>query len=110
MSQTHEVELPDPKSIVSTELECDIQPGALRQRYSVQWRQLLQNDTFHILNEDSFNLTLSVNSGVNGSQYQCEVTIDHDGQGVTMSYEGRIIILIAEFEGKILLQSTIVSL
>ena len=37
--QVYEVEIPD--SVVPTELQCDIQPGALRQRYSVQWRQIL---------------------------------------------------------------------
>ena len=35
-SRSHEVELPDADSVVPTELQCDIQPGALRQRYSVQ--------------------------------------------------------------------------
>ena len=95
MSQKHEVELPDETSIVSTVLVCDIQPGALVQRYSVQWKQLLQTDTSHIINVVSFNLSLSVNSSMNGSQYQCEVTIDHDGRGVSGMYEGRTKILIS---------------
>lgn len=93
MSQKHEVELPNDNSIVSTVLVCDIQPGALIQRYSVQWKQLLQDDTSHIINVDSFNLSLSVNSSLNGSQYRCEVTIDHNG-AVSRTYEGRTKILI----------------
>ena len=62
---THEVELPDDDSSVSTELQCDIQPGALRQRYSVQWIQFF--NTFHInIAGGMFNLTLIVTIG---SQY-----------------------------------------
>ena len=70
--ETHIVELPDENSIVSAELECDIQPGALRERCSVQWKQLQHTDTFY---NNSFHVSLI---SVNGSQYQCEVTIDHD--------------------------------
>ena len=73
------MELPDDDSVVSTELQCDIQPGALRQRYSVQWKQILNESSYIIANEGMFNLTLNVSSSLNGSQYQCEVTIDHDG-------------------------------
>ena len=93
LSQTYEVELPDANTIVSTELECDIQPGALRQRYSVQWK-VQYNDTFMIINKNSFNLSLSIDSSLNGSQYRCEVTIDHDGERVNRTYEGRTIIII----------------
>ena len=91
--QIHDVQLLDADSIVSTVLECDIQPGALRQSYSVLWKQLQHNETSHIINDNGFNLTLSVNYSVDGSQYQCEVTIDHDGEGVSMTYEGRTIII-----------------
>ena len=41
----HPVELPDDDSTVFTVLQCDIQPGALRQRYSVQWENTHQNIT-----------------------------------------------------------------
>ena len=88
------MELPDADSTVSTELECDIQPGALTQRYSVQWKQLQHNDTFYIIDDECYNLSLSVNSSANGSQYQCEVTIDHDGEGVNMTYDGSTITII----------------
>ena len=92
MSQIHEVELPYADSTVSTELECDIQPGALTQRYSVQWKQLQHNDTFYIIDDEQYNFSLNVNSSANGSQYQCEVTIDHDGEEVNMTYDGSTII------------------
>ena len=88
LSQIQGVELADENSIVPTELVCDIQPGALRQRYSVQWRQTLLHSSSHIINNDSFILTLDIESSVNGSQYQCEVTIDHNGEGVSMTYQG----------------------
>ena len=84
---------------MSTELDCDIQPGALRQRYTVQWKQILQQNTSYIINDESFNLTLSVNSSVNGSQYQCEVTINHDGEGVNMTYKGRTVTIILTMRG-----------
>ena len=99
-SVTHEVELPDDDSIVSTGLQCDIQPGAMRQRYSVQWIQVF-NIGFTIISVDMFNLTLSVNSRspTSGSRYQCYVTIDHDGNGTTVTYEGRLNIVVIMLKG-----------
>ena len=95
-SLTHEVRLPaDDNSIVSTKLQCDIQPGSLRQRYSVQWIVSFTNNSVNILVVlGMFNLTLNVSSSTNGSQYQCHVTIDHDGNGTTMTYEGRTIVVV----------------
>ena len=91
-SVTPEVELPDDDSSVSTELQCDIQPGALRQRYSVQWIQVfIFNNSTDIYIGDMFNLTLTVNSSTNGSLYQCHVTINHNGSGLTSIYKGRLI-------------------
>ena len=89
VAQTHHVVLPSDDSEVSTELQCDIQPGALAQRYSVQWRRLCQNENFSDvpMNAELFNLTLNVTSGLNGSQYQCEVTINHDGS-LSRTYNG----------------------
>ena len=75
-------------------LHCDIQPGALRDRYSIEWRALQHNNTFYIISVDSYHLFLSVNASLNGSQYQCEVTIDHDGIGVSMTYEGSTVTVI----------------
>ena len=88
---THEVELPDDDSSVSTELQCDIQPGAMRQRYSVQWVQVFNTSHINIAG-DMFNLTLTVNSSTSGSLYQCCVTINHnDANGLTSIYKGRLI-------------------
>ena len=91
-SVTHEVELPDDDSSVSTELQCDIQPGALRQRYSVQWRVQIYNSSDIYIFGDTFNLTLTVSSSTSGSRYQCYVTINHnDANGLTILYKGRLI-------------------
>ena len=38
-----------------------------------------------------FNLTLTVSSSTNGSVYQCHITIDHNGSGLTSIYKGRLI-------------------
>ena len=86
----HEVELPDDDSSVSTELQCDIQPGALRQRYSVQWVQIINSSYINVAG-GMFNLTLNVSSSTNGSLYQCCVTINHNGSGQTSIYKGRYI-------------------
>lgn len=90
-SVTHEVELPDDDSTVSTELQCDIQPGALRQRYSVQWVQVF-NDSLTTIAMDMFNVTLNVSSSTSGSLYRCYVTIIlNDVNGLTSTFEGRLI-------------------
>ena len=90
-SVTHRVELPDDDSSVSTELQCDIQPGALRQSYSVQWIQVF-NTSHIIITEGMFNLMLTVNSSTNGSLYRCCVNITHnDANGITSIYKGRLI-------------------
>ena len=87
---THEVELPDDDSSVSTELQCDIQPGAMRQRYSVLWLQIFNTSYIYIAG-DMFNLTLTVSSSTNGSLYQCYVGINHNSSGLASIYEGRLI-------------------
>ena len=93
-SVTHEVELPHDDSSVSTELQCDIQPGAMRQRYSVQWVQIFNSSDINFVG-DMFNLTLNVSSSTNGSVlYQCHVTINHNGSGLTPIYKGRLIVVI----------------
>ena len=90
-SVTHRVELPDDDSSVSTELQCDIQPGALRQSYSVQWIQVF-NTSHIIITEGMFSLTLTVNSSTSGSLYRCCVTIIHnDANGLSSIYKGRLI-------------------
>ena len=90
-SVTHEVELPDDDSSVSTELQCDIQPGAMRQRYSVLWIHTFNSSD---IVGDMFNLTLTVSSSTSGSLYQCYVTINHNGSGLTSIYKGRLVVVI----------------
>ena len=92
------MELPNADSVVSTELQCDIQPGALRQRYSVQWNLNFNESYIVIENEGNFNLTLNVRSSLNGSQYQCEVTVNHDGSNI-LDYDGVLITLVTVIEG-----------
>ena len=90
----HKVDLPDSESAVSTVLECGIEPGALVQRYSVQWLQISPTLTVQI-DDSMFNLSLSINSSANGTLYRCEVTVDHDSN-ISIPYTGGYIIIIAE--------------
>ena len=96
-SKQHSVHLPSTDSEVPTELQCDIQPGALAQRYSVQWRRLCHNENCSdaLLNVELFNITLNVTSDLDGSEYQCEVTINHDGS-LSRTYNGTVIIRLIE--------------
>ena len=75
-------------STVMTELVCDIQPGALIQRYSVQWL----NSTSYIVG-NTFNVTVNISASSEGETYHCTVFIDHNGQGLILSYSGRHIII-----------------
>ena len=58
---TYEVQLPDMDSTVMIELACDIQPGALIQRYSVQWL----NSTSYIVG-NTFNVTVNISASSEG--------------------------------------------
>ena len=80
------MELSDSDSTFSTVLECDIKPGALIQRYSVQWFQVFPIRIGSI--SSMFKLTLSVNSSFDLNVYQCEVTVDHDGY-TSVTYTGK---------------------
>ena len=95
---------------------CDIEPGALLQRYSVQWfRQfpgvtemlVYEGEGFsprdpdfsvdldsmpHYIGEERFELTLNVTSSLNGSQHLCVVTVNHDGT-LNQTYPGGIVTL-----------------
>ena len=104
----YEVELPDDDSSVSIELQCDIQPGALRQRYSVQWVQVFNSSDINFVG-DMLNLTLNVSSSTNGSLYRCCVTINHNGSGLTSIYKGRLIEVITT-EGMMIIYLHIFSL
>ena len=91
-SRIKPVILPDANSIVPTLLVCDIKPGALVQRYSVQWFRVIQNISLVHEDEKSFELTLNVTSSLNGSQHVCVVTVNHDGN-ISQNYSGSIIII-----------------
>ena len=91
MFATYEVELPDVDSTVATELICDIQPGALRQRYSVEWMYFLPNSLNFYSVGNNFNITVNVTYYSTDSIYQCEVSIDHSGTGAKVRYSGRYI-------------------
>ena len=75
-------------STVMTELACDIQPGALKQRYSVEW---LKSTSYIVGN--TFNVTVNISASSEGETYHCTVFIDHNGQGLILSYSGRHIII-----------------
>ena len=86
------VNLPDAKSIVPTVLVCDIRPGALVQRYSVQWFRVIQSVSLVHEGKKGFELTLNVTSSHNGSQHICVVTVNHDGN-ISRNYSGGIIMI-----------------
>ena len=85
---------------VSTQFDCDIQPGAATESYSIAWFQLNSNGSFSPITEGinlgNFSLTLQVNLSHNNTVYQCRVSIDHDGVGTgdsPMPYNGAEITL-----------------
>ena len=85
---------------VSTLLDCDIQPGAAPESYSVAWFQLNSDHSFSRIGEginmETFSLTLQVDLSHNNTVYQCRVDIDHDGVGTGDSpipYDGAEITL-----------------
>ena len=92
----HKVELPDSDTEVSIVLECDINPGALVQRYSVQWVQLAPKYT--VYNSSMFNFTLSVNGSIEVLRYQCEVTVHHDGT-ISSTFSGTHFIVEVTVQG-----------
>ena len=94
MFTAYEVELPNMDSTMAVELICDIQPGALRQRYSVNWMYTPPNSSYIFTVGNEFNLTQNITYLSNDSNYQCRVTIDHDGKGNISSYEGRYITIV----------------
>ena len=63
----------------TTELECEIKPGVLRQRYSVAWNQIYPTRNHLARVNEEFSLTIDVTVAANGPRYQCEVTVNHNG-------------------------------
>ena len=70
---------------VPTELTCDIEPGAARENYDIEWNRLNSESNFTRIREgvnpETFSLTLPVSANSNSAVYRCTVTIDHDGSG-----------------------------
>jgi hypothetical protein len=81
------------ESTQAIELICDIQPGALRQRYSVEWI-IPQTSINSYIIVNSFNLTVNVSYDSSDSIYYCDVAIDHSGTGMKSFYEGRHITIV----------------
>ena len=81
----------------STQLDCDIGPGAARESYTIQWVQINTNGGFTTItqgiNQQNFGLTLPVDVNSNGRMYMCRVTIDHDGMITIRAYDGAKITL-----------------
>ena len=75
----HVVSLRSFLDLSTTELECGIAAGTLRERYSVEWYRT--HPTRRRLSGvgSEFSVTLNVTVAANGSRYQCEVTINHNG-------------------------------
>ena len=74
-----------------TQLSCDISPGAARDSYSVQWFQLNSGSSFSSVSAgigEDFSLTLHVSLSSDRAEYMCTVTIDHDGTGNAIAYDG----------------------
>lgn len=88
--RSHDVLVPA-SGTVPTQLACDIRPGAARQSYSLQWFRLNSGGSFSSvvggINED-FSLTLHISSSSNNAVYMCTVTINHDGTGNAIPYDG----------------------
>jgi hypothetical protein len=62
----------------------------------VQWYRQFQNRRIVYDDEEGFELTLNVNSSLNGSQHFCVVTVNHDGSQTNIrNYSGGIITVVA---------------
>ena len=88
---------------VSTQLSCDIGPGAGRE---VQWNRLNSDGTFtpvtEGINQENFNLMLPVDVNSDSAVYRCTVTIDlggnlrsYNGANITLRAAGKLPLLCA---------------
>ena len=76
--------IPTPESSRRISLSCAIKPGALTDRYSVMWEQMLQPGSPHSLAASTQSITVEVNS-TSFAMYQCTVRIQHSSD-VSVSY------------------------
>ena len=72
------VELPLTNATEEIDLQCGIQPGALVQRYSVEWKAISNQTRFIRLSVNTFHLFLNVTEKMIGMSYQCDVKVNHD--------------------------------
>ena len=86
----HKIIISYSESTVSTELHCNMEKGRLAQRYSIKWLQETPAGDSIVTLESK--LTLNVNFSFNGSEYKCQITIDHDGKAYTTYNETAILI------------------
>lgn len=95
----------------STQLKCDIRPGVVRERYSIEWNRINPGGGFTKINEgidpQNFSLTLPVDISSNSTVYMCTVDINHDGNGDSTPYDGAKITL--RTAGKCVCVCTIIS-
>ena len=77
---------PTPEGTRRISLSCAIRPGAMTDRYSVTWKQILPFGSPHLLSANTQNITVDVNStNATISTYQCNVIIQHSSD-VSVSY------------------------
>lgn len=90
MTEKIHVHLRHENELVSHELQCGIQPGALMGKYSVDWKLIPSStNSFTVLSNSQFNHSVNVSLSMNGALFQCDVTIDHDGTSYNRrSYNG----------------------
>ena len=80
MTKEIDVHLRNETEVVSHELRCGIQPGALMGKYIVQWKMISSStNSFSVLSISQFNHSVNVSLDMNGVSFRCDVTIDHDG-------------------------------
>ena len=78
-------------------LSCDIRPGALSNRYSVQWLEYSPEQSIFLpLDANTFDIDISASYGQSSlvtPRYQCKVIIEHrnDTQDGVRDYSGPII-------------------
>ena len=63
-------------AVANIDIACAIQPGALPEKYSVHWTQVIDDGDPLLLNEVSFNISQHV-SPQNPTTFMCKVTIEH---------------------------------
>ena len=83
MASRH-ITFPTPDSVRDIMLSCPIRPGALIEKYSVQWRPMLPD--FVTINSTAFDISVKFRPVIS-SQYRCTVTIDHFN-GIVVNYHG----------------------